>query len=143
MNSLTIIGNVTRDAELRSTQTGVSVCSFTVAVNPKYKKENQEDNAQFFKVSVWRKLGEICGKCVKKGMKVAVVGAVELQIYKDTKGETRATLAVTADNVEFLSRVEGNSEDYSDAPQVHEAPSTVPNGFTDVSTDMFGDELPF
>lgn len=144
MNRLTIIGNCTRDGELRTTQSGVSVCSFTVAVNPKFKREGEEDNTQFFKVTAWRKLGETCAKFVKKGMKVAVVGSVGVQTYTDNKGNNRADLTVTADDVEFLTRVDGNRperEDYSGAPEVPE--QSAPNGFTDVSASFNSDELPF
>ena len=128
---------------MRSTQTGVSVCTFTVAVNPKTKREGEEDKTEFFKVTAWRKLAEVCGKFVKKGMKVCVIGAVGHDEYTDNKGEKRFNLTVTADDIEFLSRVEGNSEDYSNAPEVPQVRSTAPNGYTDVSLDFGTEELPF
>ena len=138
MNSLTIIGNVTKDCELRTTPTGVNVCTFTVAVNDKY---NKDEPAQFFRVTAWRKLGESCANFVKKGMKVCVVGPVKDSAFKDKDGIERHSLAVTANDVEFLTRVEGNndggyapSEDYNNAPEVPED-----RGFTAVETD----ELPF
>lgn len=98
MNKLTIIGNLTRDPELRSTQDGISVCSFTVAVN----RRNRED-ADFFRVSAWRQLGENCNKFLTKGRKVCVVGAVSVRTYQDSTGTTRAQMEVTAEDVEFLS----------------------------------------
>lgn len=102
MNRLTIIGNLTRDPELRTTPTGVSVCDFTVAVNRKTKKEGQPD-ADFFHVTVWRQLGENCAKYLAKGRKVCCVGAVSVRTYQSNSGETRASLEVNADEVEFLS----------------------------------------
>ena len=102
MNKLTIIGNLTRDPELRVTSQGISVCSFTVAVNRRNAKEGQPD-ADFFRVTAWRQLGENCGKFLAKGRKVAVVGMVSVSTYQANDGSTRAQMEVTADDVEFLS----------------------------------------
>ena len=140
MNKLTIIGNVVRDGELRATQTGVSVCTFTVAVNQRQKKDG-EDNTEFFRVTAWRKLADTCGKYVKKGMKICVIGAVGHDEYTDSKGEKRFSLTVVADDVEFLSRVESNSANRDDREQEPIQSENAPSGFTDVSGDF--DELPF
>lgn len=102
MNKLTIIGNLVRDPELRVTSQGISVCSFTVAVNRRNQKEGQPE-ADFFRVTAWRQLGENCGKFLAKGRKVAVVGAVSVSTYQANDGSTRAQMEVTADDVEFLS----------------------------------------
>ena len=102
MNKLTIIGNLTRDPEMRSTQEGVSVCSFTVAVNRRNKREGQPE-ADYFRVSAWRQLGENCGKYLAKGRKVCVIGPVSVRTYQASDGTTKASLEVTADDVEFLS----------------------------------------
>ena len=78
MNKLTIIGNLTRDPQLRTTQTGVNVCDFTVAVNRRQsaqqRQNGQQPEADFFRVTAWRELGENCSKYLAKGRKVAVVG---------------------------------------------------------------------
>ena len=105
MNKLTIIGNLTRDPELRTTSTGVNVCSFTVAVNRRQRSQGAEGQpeADFFRVSAWRQLGEICQKYLAKGRKVAVVGPVTVRSYTANDGSTRFSLEVTADDVEFLS----------------------------------------
>jgi len=100
MNKLTIIGNLVNNAELRQTSTGVSVCGFTVAVNRRNKVDGQPE-ADFFRVTAWRKLGESCA-ALTKGTKVAVVGPVAVSTYKKD-GENRFSLEVTADDVEFLS----------------------------------------
>lgn len=102
MNKLTIIGNLTRDPELRTTTAGVNVCSFTVAVNRK-KRDNQNPEADFFRVTVWRELADICAKYLSKGRKVCVIGSVSLHTYTNNKGEAGAQMEVTADDVEFLS----------------------------------------
>lgn len=104
MNKLTIIGNLTKDPELRTTQDGVSVCSFTVAVNRRKKTDNQPE-ADFFRVSAWRQLGENCGKYLAKGRKVCVVGPVSVRTW-EKDGKHGASLEVVADDVEFLSAKE-------------------------------------
>ena len=102
MNKLTIIGNLTRDPELRTTSAGVNVCDFTVAVNRR-KTGDKQPEADFFRVSAWRQMGENCAKFLEKGRKVCVVGAVSVRTYQTNSGETRASLEVVADDVEFLS----------------------------------------
>lgn len=98
MNKLTIIGNLTKDPELRVTQEGKSVCNFTVAVN----RRNREE-ADYFRVSAWNQLGENCGKFLAKGRKVSVVGPVSVSTYTGQDGNVHANLEVTAEDVEFLS----------------------------------------
>lgn len=102
MNRITIIGNLTRDPELRTTPNGISVCSFTVAVNRKNKQDGK-DEADFFRVSVWRGLADICGKYLAKGSKVAVVGSVSIHTW-DKDDKHGASMEVNAEDVEFLSR---------------------------------------
>ena len=132
MNKLTIIGNLTRDPELRTTSSGENVCSFTVAVNRRRKRSDDEE-ADFFKVSAWRERGEMCAKWLQKGKKVCVIGPVSVRTYEGSDGITKASLEVTADEVEFLS-----PKSYGQPPEV---PDNVDKqtGFTAVVTD----ELPF
>lgn len=144
MNKLTIIGNLTRDPELRTTSAGVNVCDFTVAVNRRKTQEQRQNgqnaDADFFRVSAWRERGENCAKYLSKGKKVCVVGAVSVRTYtSEHDGITRASLEVTADEVEFLSS--RNDADYAPANTEQTAKETVDaeSGFTQVNTD----ELPF
>lgn len=102
MNKLTIIGNLSRDPESRVTPSGISVCTFTVAVNRRRTQEGQPD-ADFFRVTAWRQLGENCAKYLSKGRKVCVVGPVSISTYTGNDGKTRANMEVTADDVEFLT----------------------------------------
>ncbi|MBQ1779377.1 MAG: single-stranded DNA-binding protein [Acidaminococcaceae bacterium] len=116
MNQLTIIGNLTRDPELRTTSAGISVCSFTVAVNR--KKQGQQPEADYFSVSAWRERGENCAKFLLKGKKVCVVGPVSVRTYQAQNGETRAQMEVTADEVEFLTpRTEGQPAQHRQVDQ--------------------------
>lgn len=103
MNSLHIIGNLTRDPELRTTPSGATVCSFTVAVNRRRTQNNQQPEADFFRVNAWNKLAENCSKYLAKGKKVSVVGAVSVNTYQGQDGKTYANMNVMANDVEFLS----------------------------------------
>ena len=127
MNKLTIIGRLVRDPELRTTTTGINVCSFSVAVNRKNHRDG-EPEADFFDVTAWRERGEICAKVLSKGKKVCVIGAVSVETYTGNDGTTRAKMKVTADEVEFLSP--------KDAPKTDKE-----TGFEDVSASV--DDLPF
>lgn len=102
MNKLIIIGNLCKSPELRTTSAGVNVCDFTVAVNRR-KTGDKQPETDFFRVSAWRQMGENCAKFLEKGRKVCVVGAVSVRTYQTNSGETRASLEVVADDVEFLS----------------------------------------
>lgn len=134
MNKLILIGNLTRDPEARMTQSGVNVTSFTVAVNRRVK-QGEEAQVDYFRVSAWRQLGEICAKYLAKGKKVYVSGAVSARTYQTQQGETRVSLEVTADDVEFLS-ASGSAETRPETRQ--EAPKQAQT-FTPVETD----DLPF
>ena len=104
MNRLMIIGNLVRDPELRTTKDGIAVCTFTVAVNRRNGNAKAgQIEADFFRVTAWRALAENCQRFLTKGRKVAVIGSVSVEAYTTQKGETRASLEVTATEVEFLS----------------------------------------
>ena len=126
MNRITIIGNLTKDADSRITQSGHNVTTFTVAVNRRHR-EGQQDQADFFRVTTWDKLAEIC-KSLTKGKKVAVIGAASVSTYQAQDGSTRASLDVMANEVEFLSPKE---------QQKQEAQKS--DGFVEVEDD----DLPF
>ena len=104
MNRIFIIGNLTRDPELRVTQQGTPVCTFTVAVNRrKAGAEAGQPEADFFRVTTWRQMAENCNRFLAKGRKVGVTGTLNLTQYKDSNGLPRYSMEVQADEVEFLS----------------------------------------
>ena len=129
MNKIIIIGNLTGDPAIRTTRDGISVCDFTVAVNGRRK----EDPAQFFRVSVWRQLGENCHKYLAKGRKVCVTGAVSAHTYQGNDGTTRVSLDIQASDVEFLSPASGDRQQQSVSEPQQPA-------YTPITPD---DDLPF
>lgn len=98
MNKITIIGRLVADPELRTTPSNVSVCTFRVAVNRRFKS----DETDFFPVSVWREAGVNCSKYLKKGNQVAVVGQLQIRNYEQD-GVRKMAVDLVADEVEFLT----------------------------------------
>ena len=150
MNKVFLIGNLTRDPELRSLPSGDSVCSFTIAVNRRRRSnaEAGQPEADFFRISAWRQLGENCAKYLAKGRKVSVVGSVSCRTYVGNDGKTYANLEVQADDVEFLTpRGEQGEAPAAYAPSAPAAPSanagygSAPQGGGFVQVDE--EELPF
>ena len=142
MNKLTIIGNLTRDPELRTTSTGINVCSFSVAVNRRRaaSQNSNQPETDFFRVTAWRQLGENCHKFLAKGRKVAVVGSVSVSTYEAKDGSgTRFTLEVNAEDVEFLSSRQEDGAGYTSAPSESKGIPADTNGFETVDDE----ELPF
>ena len=103
MQKLTIIGNVCAKPELRYTPAGKAVYNFTVAVNKPRRAGQERQEAYFFNCAAWERLGEECAN-LDKGSKVYVEGIVSARAYKTQTGDVRATLEVTAREVEFLTR---------------------------------------
>ena len=144
MNKLTIIGNLTKDPELRTTPSGINVCSFTVAVNRRVKPD-EDPQADFFNVTAWRALGENCSKYLAKGRKVCIVGPVSIRTYSRQDGSTGASMDVTADDVEFLSpKGQNDNQQTTQAPrQTQQAPQRVDSQSGMQPVAISEDELPF
>ena len=140
MNKITLIGNLTHDPETRTTSSGVTVCTFTIAVNRRFAQQGGDRQTDFFRINAWRQLGETCSRYLAKGRKVAVIGELQARTYEAKDGTTRMSLDVSADEVEFLtprSNDEGGSG-YS-APRPQQPQDNGLGGFTDINAD----DLPF
>ena len=103
MNKVILIGNLTRDPELTETPTGVSVCRFAIAVSRDYANADGNRETDFFNITVWRGRAENCGKYLKKGNKVAIVGSLQTRSYEDKDGIKRNVTDIIANEVEFLT----------------------------------------
>ena len=130
MNKLVLTGNLTRSPELRSTPNGIPVCTFTIAVNGR----KSDDPTAYFRITVWRQLAEICNRYLTKGKKVFVSGPVSVSTYTAKDGSTKASLEVTAEDVEFLSPAGTADHETADAQ------ADVKAGFVKVDDT---EELPF
>ncbi|MBQ4098578.1 MAG: single-stranded DNA-binding protein [Clostridia bacterium] len=136
MNKLFLIGNLTRDPEMSETASGVAFCRLGIAVNRPYQGSDGERATDFFNVTVWRNHAENCGRYLKKGSKVAIVGSLQNRSYEDKDGNKRTVTDIIANEVEFLSvRNQGDDMDAVEQPaRRSERPSLEP---------VNEDDLPF
>ena len=138
MNKVYLIGNLTRDPELAETGSGIKVCRFSIAVNRTYRSSDGERQTDFFNITVWSNQAENCGRYLKKGSKVAVVGRLQNRSYEDKDGVKRNVTDIVADEVEFLST---RSADSVDEPQPQ--PRMQRSGRPQLEPLEDGDDLPF
>ncbi len=134
MNKVYLIGNLTRDPELSETSSGIAFCRFALAVNRTYANSEGNREADYFNVIVWRTLAENCGKFLKKGSKVAVVGSLQNRSYEDKDGIKRNVTDIVASEVEFLTTNRGDEQD---------VPADVKPGKQATLTEVDDSDLPF
>ena len=143
-----IVGNLTRDPELRSTSNGASVCSFSVAVNRVYRDTSgeQKEDVSFIDCSAWGKLGEMISQYAKKGTGVLVSGRLSQRSWEDKDGNKRSRVEIVVEDFNFTgARGDGgnNSSASTAAPAAaseevaSELPADIPEGEIDLS------EVPF
>lgn len=109
LNKVFLLGNLTRDPELRHTSQGTSVASFSIAVNRTYKGTDGDfkKETSFFNIIVWGKNGENCAKFLTKGRPVLVEGRLQNRSYETQDGQKRTITEIVADNVQFLGSGSG------------------------------------
>ena len=126
MNKVFLIGNLTRDPELRETPSGVAMCRFAIAVSRPYSSQDGERQTDFFECTAWRGLAETIARFTKKGNKVAVVGHIQIRNYEDNQGAKRTAVDVIVQDCEFLTPKTSDSfDDVSEAPRAS-APKKKP-----------------
>ncbi len=120
LNSVFLIGNLTRDPELRYIPSGQAVTTFTVAVNRTYmaKTGEKKEDVNFIRVVVWAKRAEICHEYLRKGSPVFVEGRLQSRSWDAPDGTKRSTIEVVAQNVQFLGRGGGKQAGSQEAPEV-------------------------
>ena len=149
MNKCFLIGNLTRDPELRTTSgSGLSVCSFTLAVTRSFSNRNGEREADFIPIVVWRNTAENCAKYLRKGSQVAVSGAIQTRTYDGNDGQKRYVTEVVADEVQFLNRIAGREDGGVSGNSFDSGASSVPSHSSSSMADSTGtieidEDLPF
>ena len=113
MNTVIMMGRLTKDPEIRFTATGMQVASFTLAVNRRFAKE--EPRADFFKITAWNKTAEFVGKYFTKGQQVLVSGRLENRSWEDNTGVKRYATDVIAEEVYFADSKKEDKEDWKPA----------------------------
>lgn len=127
MNKVSLIGRLTKDVDIRSTKSGKSVATFTIATDRRMKNAAGEKVADFHNIVVWGNLADLCGKYLAKGDKAAVIGELQNRSYEAKDGSKRTVTEIIADEVEFLS------------PKGARVKAESTEGFTEIDDE----ELPF
>ena len=147
MNHVTLIGRLAADPEARTTQSGISQCSFRLAVPRRFVNQQGVREADFLNIVAWRGTADFCARYLRKGMRVGVEGSLQTRSWQAQDGSKRYAVEVIADNVEFCDSREGGGAAPAPASTATAAPShqmsmrDVPpqEGFTEVEND----EMPF
>ena len=148
MNSICLMGRLTGDPELKTTQSGISVTSFRVAVDRAYRAKDQERQADFIPCVAWRNTAEFISRYFRKGQRIALQGSLQSRTYTANDGSQRTAYEVVVDNAFFCESKGGNAAGApsydSQIPQYPEAKpafSTANIGdFEEILTD---EDLPF
>ena len=125
MNKVILIGNLTKDPEISTTPSGVSVCNISLAVPRSFSNADGERETDFFNITVWRTLAENCHKFVKKGSKIAVVGNIRNRSYDALDGTRRYVTDIMAEQIDFLSTKSSNNTTEG-KPEVEEVAKLKP-----------------
>lgn len=120
-NLVMLIGRTTKDVELNTTSSGISVARFSLAVDRQTKK-GEEKESDFFNIVCWRGLGETCAKYLKKGRKCCIVGRLENRSYQAQDGTNRYVTEVIATDIEFLDGANGSNNTEQPKPTKQQDP---------------------
>ena len=152
LNKVILIGNLTADPELKQTQNGISVCSFSIGVTRRYKNAEGRYDSDFFNIVTWRSTAEFVSKYFRKGKSICIVGSLQQRSWVDQQQQKRYTIEVVADEVSFVDKMDssqpygGPAADQSrNVADTYNPPSySSTDGQADKFEDLTGDDdLPF
>ena len=126
MNKVFLIGRLVKDPELRYTGNNTPVATFTLAV-----KRQASEESDFIPIVFWSKQGETCGKYLKKGSRISILGRIQVRNYEDKEGKRRYVTEVVGESFEFLDSKNNNQQ------------KNVPNPFEEFANEIQQEEMPF
>jgi single-strand DNA-binding protein len=140
-NKVILIGNLTADPELKQTQNGISVTSFSIAVSRRFSSKSTENaqQADFINIVAWRNTAEFITKYFQKGKSILIVGSLQTRKWTDQNGQTRYVTEVVADEAQFVEK-KGDGASIAGAAPAPYGASPKDVAFEEMSTD---DDLPF
>ena len=139
-----IVGNLTRDPELRSTPSGAQVCGFTVAVNRNYKDAsgNSQEQVSFIDCSAWGRSGELIAQYAKKGSGILVSGRIEQRSWEDKEGQKRSRFEIVVEDFNFIGGSDGGAGgSRSSRSSSNDTQDVAPDDISDEPIDL--SEIPF
>ena len=147
INQVVLVGRITKDPELRKTQSGLSTVSFTVACNRRFTSQGQEPQADFINCVAWRQTADYMANYVKKGALLGVEGRIQTRNYEDQTGKRVYVTEVVCDSVQTIVRAAESSAGANYAPQhanTYQAQTSEPeNDYGLSELDISADDLPF
>ncbi len=129
MNKAILMGRLTRDPELRTTSSNISVCTFTLAIDRRFKNANGEKQADFIPVVAWRQQAEFCAKYFHKGSRMLVTGSIQTRNWEDAEGKRRTSTEVIADEIEFVDPKRSDSGYDNKPATANDSQKKADNGF--------------
>ena len=144
MNKAILIGRLTRDPEIRYTQTNRAVAQFAIAIDRPFTNQEGEKEADFLNIVVWDKQAENAGKYIHKGSKVAIEGRIQSRSYENEKGEKRYTTEIIASHIQFLDSKKDDSK-FNSMPEPPAPKEKESDPFEQFGNEVSisDDELPF
>ena len=146
INRVVLVGNLTKDPELRHTPSGTAVCSLRLAVNTRRKDSatgEWTEKPNYFDITVWGNQGESCAQYLAKGRPVAVDGRLEWREWQDKDGNKRQSVDIIADSVQFLGSREGGENGGRFTPQSDVPADTADFAQAPVAAGGSDDDIPF
>ena len=142
LNKIILAGRMVANPELKQTQTGISVCSFRIAVN-RYTKQGEQPQCDFFTVNAWRERADFVARYFTKGSAICVVGSLQQRTWQDQNGNNRSVLEINADELQFVeskATSEANTTPQAPAQTPYSAPAQAQPQWEEIKSD---DDLPF
>ena len=138
-----IMGNLTRDPEMRTTPSGAQVCGFSVAVNRTYKDSSgqQQETVSFIDCSAWGKAGEIIAQYAKKGSGIMVSGRLDQRSWEDKEGQKRSRVEIVVEDFNFIGGGARSNSDGGGGSAAEEVADVAPSDISDDPIDL--SEIPF
>lgn len=140
MNKAILMGRLTKEPELKSTQNGISRCSFTLAVDRRFKNANGERETDFINCTAWRSTAEFIANYFRKGQRIAVVGSIQVRSYEIDTGERRYITEVITDEAYFADGYQDNKNSANNSKSNNPNPFVSDDEWAELNDDT---ELPF
>ena len=143
MNKVMLIGNLTRDPELVTTNSGIALCKFGLAVQRRFSSNDGEKDVDFFNIVVWRGPAENCYKYLKKGSKVGILGSIQTRNYESNDGTKKFAFDIVAEEIEFLTSKAAEGGMPADMPANSGSKTTGKSDVINTFTPIDDNDLPF
>lgn len=142
-NKVILIGNMVADPELKQTQGGLSVCSFSIAVNRRFKSENGQQECDFIPIVAWRQQAEFVCRYFKKGQPILICGQIQIRTWTNNNNEKRYTTEVIADEVSFVAPTSAEQKPTAQTPPnpANFQNSNMPSAYSGAANPHF-EEIP-